>query len=37
LGVTDAVAAAGVVTLGDHDGHPSIRSLVDDDYESITF
>jgi hypothetical protein len=25
------------VTLDDHDGHPSVRSLVDDDYEIITF
>jgi hypothetical protein len=37
FGVGDAVADAGVVTLDDHDGHPSIRSLVDDDYEIITF
>jgi len=37
FGVDDAVADAGVVTLDDHDGHPSIRSLVDDDYEIITY
>jgi hypothetical protein len=37
FGVADAVAESGVVTLDDHDGHPSIRSLVDDDYEIITF
>jgi hypothetical protein len=37
FGVADAVADSGVVTLDDHDGHPSIRSLVDDDYEIITF
>jgi len=37
FGVEDAVADAGVVTLDDHDGHPSVRSLVDDDYEIITF
>jgi len=37
FGVEDAVADSGVVTLDDHDGHPSIRSLVDDDYEIITF
>ena len=37
FGVEDAVADAGIVTLDDHDGHPSIRSLVDDDYEVITF
>ncbi|WP_435186480.1 DsrE family protein [Halobellus sp. EA9] len=37
FGVEDAVADAGVVTLDDHDGHPSIRSLVDDGYEVITF
>jgi hypothetical protein len=37
FGVEDAVSEAGVVALDDHDGHPSIRSLVDDDYEIITF
>lgn len=37
FGVDEAVQAAGVVRLDDHDGHPSIRSLVDDDYEIITF
>ena len=37
FGVADAVADAGVVTLDDHDGHPSIKSLVDDGYEVITF
>ena len=37
FGVSEAVADAGLVTLDDHDGHPSIRSLVDDDYEIITF
>jgi len=28
FGVEDAVADSGLVTLDDHDGHPSIRSLV---------
>ena len=37
FGVEDAVADSGLVTLDDYDGHPSIRSLVDDDYEIITF
>jgi len=37
FGVGEAIADAGVVTLDDHDGHPSIRSLVADDYEIITF
>lgn len=37
FGVEEAVNDAGVVTLDDHDGHPSIRSLVDDGYEIITF
>lgn len=37
FGVSEAINDAGVVTLNDHDGHPSIRSLVDDDYEIITF
>ncbi|MFA1609654.1 hypothetical protein [Halobellus rubicundus] len=35
--VDDAVEDAGVPTLDDHEGHPSVRSLVDDDYEIITF
>jgi len=37
FGVGDAVADAGLETLDDYEGHPSIRSLVDDDYEIITF
>jgi hypothetical protein len=37
FGVGEAIDDAGVVTLDDHDGHPSIRSLVDDGYEIITF
>lgn len=37
FGVEDAVQDAGVVQIDDHDGHPSIRTLVDDDYEIITF
>jgi len=37
FGVDDAVDESGVVRLDDHDGHPSIRSLVDDGYEVITF
>jgi len=37
FGVEEAVRDAGLVTVDDHDGHPSIRSLVDDDYEVITF
>ena len=37
FGVEDAVADAGLVTLDENDGHPSIRALVDDDYEIITF
>jgi len=37
FGVADAVNDAGVVTVDDNDGHPSIRSLVDDDYEILTF
>ncbi|MFC7074077.1 hypothetical protein ACFQJ7_02010 [Halovenus rubra] len=37
FGVDEAIDDAGVVTLDDHDGHPSIRSPVDDDYEIITF
>jgi hypothetical protein len=37
FGVEDAVADAGVRVLDDHGGHPSIRSLVDNGYEVITF
>jgi hypothetical protein len=37
FGVEEAVYDAGVVTLDDHDGHPSIRSLVTDGREVITF
>ena len=37
FGVDDAVNDSGVVRLDDYDGHPSIRSLVDDGYEVITF
>lgn len=37
FGVEDAVSDAGVVTFDDHDGHPSLRSLVADGYEVITF
>lgn len=37
FGVEDAINETDVVTLDDHDGHPSVRSLVDDDYEVITF
>jgi hypothetical protein len=35
--VSDAVDEAGLETLAEYDGHPSIRSLVDDDFEIITF
>ncbi|MFC3960000.1 hypothetical protein [Halovivax cerinus] len=37
FGVRDAVDDATVSTLGEHDGHPSLRSLVDDGYEVLTF
>ena len=37
FGVSEAVEDAGITVLGEYDGHPSIRSLVDDDYEVITF
>lgn len=37
FGVEGAVADAGVVTPDDHDGHPSIRSRMDDGYEAITY
>jgi len=37
FGVDDAVADAGVVTVDENEGHPSVRSLVADGYEVITF
>jgi len=37
FGVNDAVADTGVTLLDEYDGHPSVRSLVDDGYEVITF
>ena len=37
FGVEAAVDDAGVTRLDDHEGHPSIRSLVADGYEVITF
>jgi hypothetical protein len=37
FGVEDAVAESGVTVLDEYDGHPSIRSLVDEGYEVITF
>jgi len=37
FGVNDAVQETGVTLVDDYDGHPSIRSLVADDYEIITF
>lgn len=36
FGVDEAVADAGLDVVGEYDGHPSIRSLVDDGYEIIT-
>jgi hypothetical protein len=35
--VSEAVDESGLARLAEYDGHPSIRSLVDDDYEIITF
>jgi hypothetical protein len=37
FGVADAVGDAGVELRDEHDGHPSVRSLVDEGYEVITF
>lgn len=37
FGVDEAIEDAGVAQLDDHEGHPSVRSLVADDYEIITF
>ncbi len=35
--VDEAIDDAGVSLVDDYEGHPSIRSLVDDDYEILTF
>ena len=37
FGVDGVVNDAGIERLDDHSGHPSIRSLVDDEYEIVTF
>ncbi|WP_254764434.1 DsrE family protein [Natrinema marinum] len=37
FGVSDAVDDTDVVAVDENEGHPSIRSLVDDGYEIITF
>ncbi len=37
FGVADDVSAAGIETLDQYEGHPSIRSLVDNGAEIITF
>jgi len=37
FGVQDAVSSAGLVTLDEHDGHPSFRSLVAEGYDVLTF
>ncbi|TMT86676.1 hypothetical protein E2L06_08730 [Haloterrigena sp. H1] len=37
FGVDDVADQADIITADENDGHPSIRSLVDDKYEIITF
>lgn len=37
FGVADDVSDTDVPTLDDHDGHPSVQSLVEAGYEVITF
>lgn len=37
FGVDEAVDDAGVERLSEYDGHPSLRSLVADGYEVLTF
>lgn len=37
FGVADDVEESPVTTRDEFDGHPSMRSLVDDDYEIITY
>lgn len=35
--VKDAVEAAGIDLIDDYDGHPSLRSLIRDGYQVLTF
>ncbi|WP_207592862.1 DsrE family protein [Halomontanus rarus] len=37
FGADDAVDDAGLVRIDENEGHPSVRSFVDDGYEVITF
>lgn len=37
FGVDEAVEESSAQSLSDYEGHPSIRDLVDDDFEIITF
>ncbi len=37
FGVKDAVVAQGVQLAGEYEGHPSVRRLVHDGYQVITF
>ncbi|RME09637.1 MAG: hypothetical protein D6802_11520 [Ardenticatenia bacterium] len=37
FGVRDAVQACGVRLLDEHDGHPSVRALLADGYQVLTF
>lgn len=37
FGVDTVVEESSVETLGEYEGHPSIRDLVDDDYEIISY
>lgn len=35
--VTDQVQSCGIKLLGEYDGHPSFKKLIDQDYQVITF
>lgn len=37
FGVGDAVDASDVTSLSEYEGHPSVRSLIADGYEVVTF
>lgn len=37
FGVDEAVADTGVPLRDEHDGHPSIRGLIEDGYDVVTF
>lgn len=37
FGVTEEVEDSGIASLSEYEGHPSVRSLIDEGYEVVTF